>query len=129
MEKSRESFKTVDEYIAVFPKAVQAKLKSLRAAIKAAAPEAKERISYQMPAYWLQGNLVYFAAFKHHIGLYPTARGIAAFKRDLSRYAGGKGSVQFPIDEPLPLNLISKIVKFRVSDNTKKAKANFQKKP
>lgn len=129
MEKSRESFKTVDEYIAVFPKAVQAKLKSLRAAIKAAAPEAKERISYQMPAYWLQGNLVYFAAFKHHIGLYPTARGIAAFKRDLSRYAGGKGSVQFPIDEPLPLNLISKIVKFRVSDNTKTAKANFQKKP
>jgi uncharacterized protein YdhG (YjbR/CyaY superfamily) len=120
MNDSKIVFTTIDEYIATFPKQVQQILKGLRKAIKAAAPDAEERISYQMPAFSLNGILVYFAAFKKHIGFYPGASGIQAFTKELSVYKGGKGSVQFPIDKPLPLALISKIVKFRVSENKKK---------
>jgi uncharacterized protein YdhG (YjbR/CyaY superfamily) len=113
---------SIDEYIAGFPGDIQKTLESLRATIKAAAPGAEERISYQMPAFTLGGNLVYFAAFKNHIGFFPTSSGIAAFKRELAPYACSKGTVRFPLDKPLPLALIRKIVKFRVAESKKKAK-------
>ena len=121
MESKRKAFNSIDEYIANFPAEVQKKLRELRSVIKAAAPAAEERISYQIPAFTLKGNLVYFAAYKKHIGFYPTSSGIRAFKHDLSIYEGGKGTVQFPIDKPLPLKLIRKIVKFRVAENLKNA--------
>lgn len=111
---------TIDEYISRFPEDVQRLLLKIRAVIKEAAPDAGERISYQMPAFYLNGNLVYFAALKHHIGFYPTGSGIEAFKEELSAYKWAKGSVQFPLDKPMPYELISKIVKFRVAENLKK---------
>lgn len=113
------SYLTIDEYIALFPKNVQTILKQVRKTIKAAAPTAEEKISYQMPTFFLNGNLVHFAAFKEHIGFYPTPSGIEKFKKELSVYKGAKGSVQFPLDEPMPLDLISRIVKFRVEENLK----------
>jgi len=116
-------FTTVDEYIAAFPKETQKILKEIRATIKAAAPNAEEKISYQMPTFFLNGNLIHFAAYKNHIGLYPTPNGIESFKKELSKYKGAKGSVRLPIDEPMPLKLITRIVKFRVAENLKKAKA------
>ena len=115
-------FTTVDEYISSFPKETQKILKDIRATIKAAAPDAEEKISYQMPTYYLNGNLIHFAAYKNHIGIYPTPNGIESFKKELSKYKGAKGSVRLPIDEPMPLKLISRIVKFRVAENLKKAK-------
>jgi uncharacterized protein YdhG (YjbR/CyaY superfamily) len=99
-------------------------LKELRAAIQSAAPNAAEKISYQMPTFYLYGNLVHFAAYENHIGFYPAPSGIEAFKDKLSAYKGAKGSVQFPLSQPLPLNLIRKIVKFRVAENMKKAKTS-----
>lgn len=110
----------VDAYIASFPTDVQVMLQELRATIKKAAPKAEEVISYEMPAYKYKGMLVYFAAYKNHIGFYPTSSGIAAFKKELSVYKGAKGSVQFPLNKALPLSLISKIVKYRVNENQKK---------
>jgi len=127
MESRKIGFGSIDEYIASFPGKTQRILKELRATIRAAAPGAEERISYQIPAFSLTGNLVYFAAFKTHIGFYPTSSGIRAFKRELSIYESGKGSVRFPIDKPLPLELISKIVKFRVAENLKNAKIKSRK--
>ena len=121
MEK-KPAFTTIDEYIATFPKDMQKIMKEIRATIKAAAPRATEKISYQMPTFYLNGNLVHFAAFKKHIGFYPAPRGIEAFKKELSAYKGAKGSVQFPLDKPIPLKLIAKIVKFRVTENLKKPK-------
>ena len=121
-------FKTVDEYILSFPKETQKILEEIRAAIKAAAPDAEEKISYQMPTFYLNGNLIHFAAYKNHIGIYPTPSGTEAFKRQLSKYQGGKGSVRLPIDDPMPLKLISQIVKFRVAENLKKAKAKGKSK-
>ena len=118
----------IDEYIAQFPPDVQEILQELRATIRAAAPEAEEAISYQMPTFKLKGYLVYFAAYKKHIGFYPVPRGIEAFKEELSAYKGGKGTVQFPIDKPLPLELISKIVRYRVAENLEKAAAKSKKK-
>jgi len=120
MDERKIVFQSIDEYIMTFPNEVQSALKELREAIKTAAPDAVEKISYQMPAFWQKGNLVYFAAYKKHIGFYPTAGGIEAFKKELSVYKGAKGSVQFPMDRPLPLELIRKIVKFRVVENNKK---------
>ena len=114
---------TIDEYIASFPKEIQELLETMRNTIKEAAPDAEETISYQMPTFRLKGNLVHFAAYKNHIGFYPTPSGIEKFKDELSVYKGAKGSVQFPIDQPLPLDLISKIVKFRAAENLEKAKA------
>jgi len=119
MQSDKAAYKSIDEYIMTFPQEVQKILKELRAVIKAAAPEAEEKISYQMPTFYLKGNLVHFAAYKRHIGFYPAPSGIEAFKEELSDYEGAKGSVRFPIDKPLPLELISKIVKFRVAENTK----------
>jgi uncharacterized protein YdhG (YjbR/CyaY superfamily) len=121
MESNKTGFISIDEYIAAFTKETQKILEKIRAAIKAAAPEAEEKISYQMPTFFLKGNLVHFAAYKKHIGFYPTPSGIQAFKNELSIYKGAKGSVQFPIDKPMPLELISKIVIFRVAENLKKA--------
>ena len=121
MESSKAGFTSVDEYIASCPEEIQKILQELRATIKAAAPEAVEKISYQMPTFALKGNLVHFAAYKNHIGFYPTSSGIQAFKKELSIYEGAKGTVRFPIDKPLPLQLISRIVKFRVAENLKRA--------
>ncbi len=122
MDSKKSGINSIDEYIATFPKDIQKILQELRATIKAAAPDAEEKISYQMPTFFLNGNLVHFAAFKKHIGFYPTPSGIEAFQKELSVYDGAKGSVQFPIDEPMPLKLISRIVKFRAAENIKKAK-------
>lgn len=118
----KKNFTSIDEYIAAFPKETQKILKEIRAAIKAAAPNAEEKISYQMPTFFLNGNLIHFAAYKNHIGIYPTPSGTQAFKDEISRYQGAKGSIRLPIDEPMPLKLISRIVKFRVAENLQKAK-------
>ena len=128
MENNKARFDSIDEYIATFPAKIQKILGELRATIKAAAPDAEEKISYQMPTFALKGNLVHFAAYKNHIGFYPTPSGIEAFKQELSIYEGAKGSVKFPIDEPLPLELISKIVTFRVAENLEKAESKAGKK-
>ncbi len=115
---------SVDEYIKSFPKESQLLLEKVRQAVRKAAPQAVEVISYSMPAYKFNGMLVWFAAHTAHIGFYPGASGIAAFKKELSAYKGAKGSVQFPFDEPLPLELISKIVQYKVEENLLKAKSN-----
>jgi len=112
--------KNIDEYIASFPPEVQAILEKIRLTIRKAAPGAEETIKYQMPTFTLHGNLVYFAAFKTHIGFYPIPTGIEKFKKELAPYKQGKGSVQFPLDQPIPYGLISKIVKFRVQENMAK---------
>lgn len=117
----KKSFTSIDEYIAEFPKEIQKILEGIRAAIKAAAPEAEEKISYQMPTFFLHGNLIHFAAFKNHIGIYPTPSGTEAFKKEIAGYKTAKGSIQLPLDEPMPLELITRIVKFRVAENLKKA--------
>jgi len=121
MKSNQGGFNSIDEYIATFPEEIQEKLAELRATIRASAPDAEEKISYQMPTFALKGNLVHFAAHKKHIGFYPSPSGIQAFKHELSIYEGAKGSVRFPIDKPLPLELISKIVKFRVTENLENA--------
>jgi uncharacterized protein YdhG (YjbR/CyaY superfamily) len=128
MATMNTSVKTVDEYITGFPKETKAFLKQIRTTIKQAAPDAEEIISYGMPAYKYHGMLVYFAAFKNHIGFYATPNGHAAFKKELSVYKEGKGSVQFPLDKPLPLSLVTKIVKFRVKENLVKEKSKAEKK-
>jgi uncharacterized protein YdhG (YjbR/CyaY superfamily) len=128
MDKNKNTSKSIDEYISKFPSEVQEILKVLREVIKRAAPDAEERISYQMPTFVLHGNLVHFAAYRKHVGFYPTPSGIEAFKLELSEYEGGKGSIQFPIDKPLPYELISKIVKFRVAENMKVAEEKPTKK-
>jgi len=114
---------SVDDYISSYPKNIQKLLLQMRKTIKAAAPGAEEVISYGMPGYKLHGVLVYFAAYEKHIGFYATPTGHAAFKKELSKYKTGKGSVQFPIDQPLPVALIRKIVTFRLKENSKKASA------
>lgn len=114
---------TIDAYIAGFPKEIQEQLQRLRQVIAQAAPKAEEGIRYQMPTFRLAGkNLVHFAAFAHHIGLYPTPSGIAAFKKELSAFKQGKGSVQFPLNEPLPYDLVKKIVMFRVKETVTASK-------
>ncbi|HWR65908.1 MAG TPA: DUF1801 domain-containing protein [Bellilinea sp.] len=117
------SYTTIDEYIALFPAQVQAKLNELRATIKAAAPEASEKISYAMPTFFLAGNLVHFGAHANHIGFYPTPSGMDHFQQELSVYKTAKGSAQFPLDQPLPLDLVTRIVKFRVAENLAAAAA------
>jgi uncharacterized protein YdhG (YjbR/CyaY superfamily) len=128
MDSKKPAFASVDEYIASFPDDVQARLGELRATIKAAAPDATEKISYGMPTFALNGNLVYFAAHKNHIGFYPAPRGIEAFKEELAAYEGSKGTVQFPFDRPLPHDLIRRIVQFRAEENRQKAAAKARKK-
>lgn len=114
---------SIDNYILGFPKETQEILQQVRSTISKAAPEAEETINYGIPTFTLKGNLVHFAGYKNHIGFYPAPSGIETFKKELSIYKGAKGSVQFPIDKPMPLALISKIVKFRVKENREKAHA------
>jgi uncharacterized protein YdhG (YjbR/CyaY superfamily) len=114
----------IDKYIAGFPKNTQKLLRQVRETIRKAAPGAEEKISYGIPSFTLKGNLIHYAAFKNHIGLYPAPRRIDAFKKEIARYKGGKGTVQFPLDKPLPLSLISRIVKFRVKKNLERKKAS-----
>ncbi len=111
----------IDNYISAFPEPVRKRLKAVRAAIKKSAPKAEEKLSYRMPAYTFKGILVYFAAQKNHIGFYPLTNAIEAFREELSEYKTGRGSIQFPHEKPLPLKLISEIVKFRVIENNEKA--------
>ena len=121
MESNRKKFKTINEYIKTLPKEVQAILEEVRQTVRKAAPEAIETISYQMPTFKLNGKgLVYFAAYKSHIGFYPIPSGVEAFKKELSAYRQGKGSVQFPIDKPIPYDLVRRIVQFRVKENLEK---------
>ncbi len=120
MSTKKKQPTTIDEYISQCPEEVQPILTKIRAVIRKAAPDAVEKISYQMPSFYLKGNLVWFGAFRHHIGFYPTGAGIEAFKKELAIYKGAKGTVQFPLDQPIPYKLISKIVKFRVAENLKK---------
>jgi uncharacterized protein YdhG (YjbR/CyaY superfamily) len=127
MESSQTAPKDIDEYIARFPDDVREILEKITVTIRKAAPEAKETISYQIPTFTLNGNLVHFAAFRKHIGFYPGPSGIEKFKDELSVYYGAKGSVQFPLDKPIPFSLISRIVKFRVNENSKKAEAKRKK--
>ena len=120
-EAAKTDFRSVDEYIKAFPKDVQDLLEKMRQTIKKAAPGAVEVISYQMPTFKLKGkNLVYFAAFKNHIGFYPVPSGVAAFKKELSPYNQGKGSVQFPFDKPVPYDLVRRIVQFRAREQQEK---------
>ena len=108
--------KSIDEYIAGFPDNVQEKLQKIRMTIRQAAPDAEEKISYQMPTFYLRGNLVHFAAFKNHIGFYPTPSGTEKFQKELAAYKTAKGTARFPLDKPIPYDLISEIVKFRVRE-------------
>ncbi len=117
MRTQQKTARTVDEYISRFPSQVQEILEKLRKTISKAAPKAQETISYQIPAFTLEGSLVYFAAFKNHIGLYPRPTAIGKFRRELSAYESSKGTVRFPLDKPIPLALVSKIVRFRVKEN------------
>ena len=124
----KASSKSIDSYIAVFPQDVQIILNKVRATIREAAPEAEETINYGIPTFTLKGNLVHFAGFKNHIGFYPAPSGIEKFKKYLSVYKGAKGSVQFQLDQPIPLDLISQIVKFRVKENLERAEAKSNNK-
>ena len=118
---NRPTANSIDGYIAGFPPETQAVLQELRALIRASAPDATETISYAIPTFDLNGHLVHFAAYKHHLGFYPTPSGIEAFRQELAPYKSAKGSVQFPLDQPLPADLIRRIVDFRVTENTGKA--------
>lgn len=123
MKTKRTAPKDIDDYIAGFPEEVQKILKKVRTTIRQTAPEAEETISYQIPTFKLNGTyLIYFAGFKNHISLYPAPRGAEEFKKELSAYEGGKGTVQFPLDQPIPYDLIKRIVKFKVKENQEKAK-------
>ena len=121
-EKTKKHFETIDEYISSFPKNVQDILQQLRQTIRDSAPNSSESISYQIPTYKLNGSLVHFAAYKNHVGFYPTPSGINEFREELSDYEIAKGSVKFPLNKPLPINLIREIVKFRVTENLDKKK-------
>lgn len=128
MDVNKTSYESIDHYISTFPPEIQEKLESIRQVIREAAPEATEKISYQMPTFAQHGNVVHFAAFKHHIGFYPAPSGIAEFENDLAPYITGKGTVQFPLNKPIPYELITKIVKFRVAENIAKAERKKSKK-
>lgn len=114
--------KSIDDYIDRYPQKVQDLLKQMRRTIQKAAPQAREKISYRIPTYTLNGNLVHFGAFKGHVSFFPTSSGISAFEKELSAYKTSRGTVQFPIDKPLPLALVSRIVKFRVKESLGKLK-------
>ncbi len=113
----RTIFKDIDDYIKKAPEEVRDKLQEIRKTIQKAAPGATEKISYQVPTFTYHGNLVHFAVFRDHISFFPTSSGVAAFKKELSKYNTSKGTIQFPLDEPIPYDLITKIVKYRVKEN------------
>jgi uncharacterized protein YdhG (YjbR/CyaY superfamily) len=123
MKRRRTAPKDINQYIAAFPPAVRAKLRTIRGAIRKAAPQAKEAIKYRMPTFTQHGNLVHFAAYQHHIGFYPAPRALEQFKEELSAYEGSKGAVRFPLDKPVPVGLIGRIVKFRVQQDRERAAA------
>ena len=123
----RPSFKTVDEYISSFPPGIQAVLENLRSNIKKTVPAAEEVISYQMPAFKWNGVLVWYAAYKEHIGLYPTASPMRVFREELSKFETSKGAIRFPLGKPIPITLVRKIIKFRVRENLEKTKAREKK--
>lgn len=128
MKTSKTTAKTIDEFIANSPSEAQGVLKRIRATVRKAAPDAEETINYGIPTFTLKGNLVHFAGFKTHVGFYPTPSGIEKFKKELSAYETAKGSVKFPLDQPIPYELIEKIVKFRVKENLEKAETRRKKK-
>lgn len=128
MKTDQTTPKTINEYIAGFPTDVQVILEKLRATIRKAAPGAEEAIKYRLPTFVLSGNLVHFGAFKKHIGFYATPTGNKQFRKELSAYQGARGSVQFPLDKPIPYGLVSKMVKFRVKENLERSVANDRKK-
>ena len=114
--------KTIDEYIAQFPEEVQVLLEKMRTIIHKAAPKAEEAIAYGIPTFKMNGNLVHFGGYKSHIGFYPAPSGIGAFKKELAKYEGSKGTIRFPLDKPLPVTLITQVIKFRVAKNMEKSK-------
>ncbi|MBX6334575.1 DUF1801 domain-containing protein [Candidatus Saccharibacteria bacterium] len=120
MPRMMKQYKTVDEYIESFPEPVQAKLQKMREAIAAEAPEAREKIAYGIPTFTFHGNLVHYAAYDTHFGFYPAASGVEAFKDELKDYETSKGTIRFPLDKPLPLDLIRRITAFRVQQNMPK---------
>lgn len=127
--RTNQAPRNIDEYIAGFPNEVQQILEKIRLAIRKAAPDAEETISYRIPTFTLAGSyLIYFAAYKEHIGLYPAPRGHERFKQELSAYEGGKGTIRFPLDKPIPFGLIRRIVKFRAKANLERAKTKGSKK-
>lgn len=128
MKNEQTVARDIDEYIAGFPKDVQEILQKIRRTIRKAAPQAEETISYKMPTFNLNGNyLIYFAAYKKHIALYPAPVGVPEFEEEIAPYASGKGTLQFPLNKPLPYNLITRIVKFRVKENRTRARAKSPK--
>ena len=127
MATSKPTSKDVDKFIAAFPKEIQDVLNKVRETIREAAPGAEETINYGIPTFTLNGNLVHYSALKTHIGFYPTPSGIEKFQKELSNYEGAKGSVKFPLDQPIPYDLITKIVKFRVQENLEKAASKKKK--
>jgi uncharacterized protein YdhG (YjbR/CyaY superfamily) len=122
MDSKKINYSTIDEYIAMFPGEIQDKLQAIRQVIKKAAPEAVEKISYQIPTFYQNGNLLHFAAFKDHLSFFPTGSGVEAFKDELSIFKITKGTIQLPLDKPLPLDLIRRITEYRVAQNSKKDK-------
>ncbi len=117
-----KNFASIDDYINSYPKDIQTLLRKMRQTIKKAAPQAEEVISYGIPTFRLQGNLVHFGGFKSHIGFFPTPSAIEAFKKELQEYQGGKGTIKFLLDKPIPFDLVTRIVKFRVKENLEKKK-------
>jgi len=128
MKADQTTAKSIDEYIAGFPPDVRETLQEIRRTIRKAAPDAEEAVKYGIPTFTLKGNLVHFGAYQKHIGFYPTPTGLEEFKEELSVYEGSKGTVRFPLDKPIPFDLISKIVKFRVMENLERAGAKGRKK-
>ena len=128
MDKRMVRYASIDEYIAAFPKDIRKVLREMRAAVRAAAPGAGEKISYGIPTFTLNGNLVHFAAFADHVSFFPTSSGVRAFRRELRPYGIGKGTIRFPLGAPLPLGLVRRIVRFRVAESLKKAEKKPEKK-
>ena len=122
-----KTFATINEYISEFPEEIRVILEQIRETIQQAAPEAKEAVRYGMPTFVLNGNLVHFAAYKNHIGFYPAPSGIDAYLDELAVYRSGKGTIQFPLDKPIPIHLIQKVVEFRVKENLGKRKGKVKK--
>ena len=120
MKERGKNITTIDQYLKICSKEAKERLESIRALIRKLAPEAQEKISYQIPTYYLNGNMVHFAAFRDHIGLYPTSSGVREFEEELKKYKHSRGSIQFPIDKPLPLGLIKRIVKYRMEESRRK---------
>ena len=125
--EANKNFRTVEEYFSAFPASTKKVLMKMRETIRQAAPQAEELISYNMPAFKLHGVLVYYAAYKSHIGFYPTASPMKAFKEELADYETSKGAIQFPIEKAIPTNLVKKIVKFRINENLEKARLKGEK--